>query len=423
MFAISSERLKDHRLFKEFTMHTLVYIRRNKVFDKVVLDYAQKNLPTKKLSTISEYFNGDHRIDMNLSKWDYCSETQAFVDENLDLSKIIFRDRVLRNTPFKDCLVLIRRAAGNLLEIFDKNSFDTLVTYPVDNYIMDIMIQLAEKKDIPCYGICSFFMSGYKRLTVYGEHSPHRIPEKSEVDHVLDKLKNNFRSHMAPSRSKALKAAIIRYIKYKARYPIFYLFVAKILGRKEYDFLATPYNTTVRKFMNFFVERHFTPMSKVDFTKKSILIPLHYFPEATIEYWSGCSGQIEFEDMLRCKIDELSADYDQIILKDHPATVFDNSSAFYKELKKNKKVILIDPFVATTTLLEHIDVVGCWTGTVGIEALVNGKSVELFTEAQYYRQAMKLHPEIIQQDGPLISISDPYVFIEEILKGSIKFEG
>ncbi|MBV1952750.1 MAG: hypothetical protein KUG64_11225 [Cycloclasticus sp.] len=403
-------------------MRTLVYIRRNKVFDKVVLDYAKKSLPTQSLVTISEYFNGDFRINMNDTRWDFCAETQSFVEQNLDLRNIIFRDRVLRNTPFKRCLVLIRRAVGNLLDVFRNNAFDAVVIYPVDNYIMDILIQVANKEAIPCHGVSSFFVSGYKRLTVYGEHNPHRIPEKTEVDGVLEKLQNNFRSHMAPNRMKALKAAVIRYVKYKARYLIFYLFAAKILKRSEYDFLATPYNTTVRQFMNFFVERHFTSIEDLNFAKKSILIPLHYFPEATVEYWSGNSNLVEFEDMLRCKVDELSKRYEQIILKEHPATVFDNSSAFYRNLKANPKVVLVDPFVATTSLLEHIDVVGCWTGTAGIEALVNGKKIELFCEKQYYRQAMDLHPEIIEREGELISITDPYVFVEEILKGSIPFE-
>ncbi|MDA7568196.1 hypothetical protein N8742_00665 [Emcibacteraceae bacterium] len=404
-------------------MHALVYIRRHKGFDNIVLDYARNNLKSTKISTISEYFNGNFRIDMNYPTWDYCSITQDFIEENLELDEIIFRDRVLRNTPFKECLVLIRRATGNIREIFKNNNFDVLVTYPVDNYIMDILMQVAKINNIPIKGICSFFVSGFKRLTIYGEHNPIRNPSKNEVDLVLDTLKNNFRSHMSPSRGKALKSAIIRYIKYKARYPIFYILGAKILGRKEYDLLATPYNTTVRNFYNFFVERHFTTPEKIDFEKKSILIPLHYFPEATIEYWSDNYHQIEFEDMLLCKIDELSERYDQIILKEHPATVFDNPNSFYKLLKNNKKVILIDPFVSTNELLDKIAVLGCWTGSAGIEALVNGKKVEFFVQEQYYYQALKLHPDIIQRDGKMISIKNPYLFIEEILKGSIPFEG
>jgi hypothetical protein len=401
-------------------MHALVYIRRSDSFNKSVLDYAEKYIQPTRLTTISEYFNGDIRIDMNTSHKDYSWVTQRFVEQELDLSKVIFRDRLLRNIPFSDALILIRRAAGNLLEIMDKNSFDALVTYPVDNYIMDIMIQIANKKAIPCYGVCNFFMPDYKRLTIYGEHTPFRSPEQSEVEGVLKILQGKFRSHMAPNRAKALKAAIVRYIRYKARYPLFHLLAHKIFKRNEYDLSCTPYITTVRSFLNFFVERHFTSVEAIDFNKKSILVPLHYFPEATIEYWCGKSTQIEFEDMLLCKIDELSERYEQIVLKEHPATLFDNSSSFYKRLKENRKVVLIDPFVSTNQLLDHIDVLGCWTGTAGIEALVNGKQVELFTEEQYYRQAMNLHPDIIQKDGKKISIRDPYTFVEEILKGCIQ---
>ena len=403
-------------------MHVLVYIRRSESFNKTVLDYAENHLDKTRITTISEYFNADIRIDMNLSNKDYSWKTQSFVENELVLSEVIFRDRLLRNIPFYNALILIRRATGRLLEIMGENSFDALVTYPVDNYIMDIMIKIARSKKIPCYGVSNFFMPSYKRLTVYGEHCPHRSPTKIEVESVIQQLQNNFRSHMAPNRINALKKAIIRYVKYKARYPIFYLLFYKAFKRKEYDLMVTPYITTVRNFFNFFVERNFTALNNIDFRKKSILVPLHYFPEATIEYWSGEETQVEFEDMLMCKIDELSERYEQIILKEHPASVFDNPNSFYKRLKRNHKVILIDPFISTNELLGYVGVLGCWTGTAGIEALVNGKCVELFTEDQYYKKAMSLHPDIVQTDGPIISINSPYIFIEEILKGCIPVE-
>lgn len=403
-------------------MRTLVYIRRSKQYNETVLNYAEKEIDTSHLTTVSEYSNGQLHIDMNSRQWDYCSKASDFMEQELDLGKIIFRDRLLRHTPYHKAVVLIRRAVGNCLELFEKQSFDALVTYPVDNYIMDVLIEVAKKNGVKCYGVCNFFISDYKRITLYGEHNPLRSPSEQEVEKVVSRIQNNFRSHMAPNRNKAIKAGIIRYLRYKLRYPLFYLFGYKLLGRNEYDLMCTPYITTVRKFFNFFVERHFVDIKKVDFSKKTILVPLHYFPEATIEYWCDNEYQVDFEDMLKCKIDDLSNRYDQIILKEHPATVFDNSSQFYKSLLKNEKVVLIDPFVSTNKLLEHVDVLGCWTGTAGIEALVNGKKVELFVEEQYYRQAMNRHPEIIQENGAATSITDPYPFIEEILKGCVKVE-
>ncbi|WP_262694124.1 capsular polysaccharide export protein, LipB/KpsS family [Kordiimonas aquimaris] len=403
-------------------MNTLVYIRRHKGFNASVLAFAKDCLGATSVTTVSEYFNGTDRIDMNASAWDYDADIQAYVDENFYLPNLIFRDRVLRNTPFKECLLLIRRATGNILSILKGSSFDALVTYPIDNYIMDILIQVAKKKGIPCYGVSSFFYAGYKRITVYGEHNRYRVPDEAEVDAVLHGLQHNFRSHMAPSRNKALKAAFVRYVKNKGRYPIFYLFAAKLLGRREYDFLATPYNTTVRRLANFFVERHFVGLEKINFSKSTIFVPMHYFPEATIEYWCGDPTKVEFEDMLRCKIDELSKRYDQIILKEHPATMFDNPSSFYKELISNPKVVLVDPFISTSLLLEYVDVVGCWTGTSGIEALVNGKSVELFVKEQYYMQALQHHPHIVEHSGEAIKVNDAKLFIAEILRGSIVVE-
>ncbi|GAA0353689.1 hypothetical protein GCM10009092_17570 [Bowmanella denitrificans] len=401
-------------------MPVLVYIRRSKEFDKAVLNFARHELNAEDILTISEYFNGDYRIDMNDSTLDDSPKAEAFIKTNLSLDKIIFRDRVLRNTPLKDCLILIRRATAGLLDIFEKNAFESLVIYPVDNYIMDIMVQVARSYGVKVYGVSNFFISNYKRITTYGEHNQIREPSPNEVGEVVETLKGRFRSHMAPKRSKALKAAIFRYFKYKARFLLFYLVGAKLLGRKEYDLLATPYNTSVREFLNFFVERHFKKLSEVEFLQNSIFIPLHYFPEATIEYWSNDTKMVEFEDMIRCKVAELSSRYDQIILKEHPATVYDNNNHFYTSLLKNPKVVFIDPFIATSEILTSANIIGCWTGTIGIEALVNGKQVEFFSEGQYYLNSKETHPEIYEVDGELVSIKEPHIFVREILKGSIK---
>lgn len=403
-------------------MHVLVYVRRSKAFDESVLGFANKQLKAERITTVSEYFNGNHRIDMNAKEWDSSAEVQSYIDEHLDLSSIIFRDRVLRNTSFKECCLLIRRATGNILSLFNNNHFDALVLYPVDNYLMDIMVQIAKKRDIDCFGVSNFFMAGYKRITVYGEHNHLREPGETEVELAVEKIRSNFRSHMAPKKGKALRAALLRYFKYKARYPLFYLLGAKVLGRKEYDCLATPYNTTVRKLSGFFVERFFTSVDKIDFNKDSILVPLHYFPEATIEYWDSDARKVEFEDMLLCKIDDLSNRYEQIILKEHPATVFDNPAAFYKKLLMNPKVVLVDPFVATTELLKSISVVGCWTGTTGVEALVNGKEVEFFSASQYYLDAMNMAPSNVDRDGLKVNVVEPKVLMKEILAGCIKVD-
>jgi len=403
-------------------MHTLVYIRRSQSFNNAVIHYAKEEIPSTRITTVSEYFNGDLRIDMNDKSNDYCWRAQQYLIDELNLPEIIFRDRLLRNTTHRDALVLVRRAVASVLNLLDNHVFDSLVTYPVDNYIMDILVQIAKKKNIPCYGVCNFFIGDYKRQTVFGEHNPHREVDSLEAGRVLDSLQNGFRSHMAPSRGKAFKAALVRYIRYKIRYPLFYLVGCKLFKRNEYDLMVTPHITTVRNAVNFFVERHFKPVSKIDFDKKSILVPLHYFPEATVEYWSGKLSQVEFEDMLLCEINQLSDRYEQIILKEHPAAVYDNPSAFYKRLLLNPKVVLVDPFVSTSELLEVVDVLGCWTGTAGIEALVNGKKVELFTNESYYRKALDLHAEAVEVHGKAIALKDPLIFVKEILKGCMPVE-
>src|SRR3989338_8997004 len=199
--------------------HTLIYVRRNKIFNDSIIRFSKEFIDSSKETYVSEYFGKDIHIDINDPSGDYCSATERYVEEFLDLENIVFRDRELRNMPFK---------------------------HAVDNYVQDILCQVARLNNIEIYGVSNFFIPGYKRITTYGEHNTLRTPSENEVDEVIFKLQDEFNSHIAISKSRAIVWAISRYFRNKARYFIFHIFIRLVLGRKEYDFLATPYVATTR---------------------------------------------------------------------------------------------------------------------------------------------------------------------------------
>src|SRR3990167_1161544 len=90
--------------------HTLIYVRRNKVFNDIVMRFSRDFIDSLKVTYVSEYFGKDVHIDINDPSGDYCTATEHYVEESLDLEKIVFRDRVLRNMPFKDAVILIKRS-------------------------------------------------------------------------------------------------------------------------------------------------------------------------------------------------------------------------------------------------------------------------------------------------------------------------
>src|SRR3989338_2067213 len=191
--------------------HTLIYVRRNKIFNDSIIRFSKEFIDSSKETYVSEYFGKDIHIDINDPSGDYCSATERYVEEFLDLEKIVFRDRVLRNMPFKHAVSLIKRGVYAARKILENKSYDVLVTYPVDNYVQDILCQVARLNNIEIYGVSNFFIPGYKRITTYGEHNTLRTPSENEVDEVIFKLQDGFRSHMAISKSRAIVWAISRY--------------------------------------------------------------------------------------------------------------------------------------------------------------------------------------------------------------------
>ena len=399
-------------------MTILVYLRRNKRFDDTVLQYAKLRHPDNELLLLSEYPGRQVVIDVNSARYDSCPVVLEFIVEHLDLGDIIFRDRVLRNLPLNESMVLIKRVVGNLLEKTKDANLTAVVGYPIDNYVTDIVASFAHRYlGIEYYGVCNFFVDGYKRITTYGEHKTMRSPSDEEASAVLMQLRGKFLSSMVPSRRTAFFNALVRYVKYKLRYLVFYIFGAKIAGRKEYDLLATPYNATVRSIGNFFLAGVFTPIDQISFKSSSVLVPLHYFPEATLEYWSEDLFSVEFPQVLLPKLKDLASRYEQVIVKEHPAMVFNNNRNFYREIKRIPGVVLIDPFTLTRDLLSNVQAVCCWTGSSGIEALVSGKSVE-FCSSNYYCSANE--ELFLKSEGqyvlPEIHAQD---FVKTILSGTI----
>ena len=397
----------------------LVYIRRNKEFNNNVIRFSKEFFSSESLKYISEYNTTDLYLNLNDDSGDYCPETQAFIEEQIDLGKVIFRDRVLRNMPVKNAIIQVKRAVYSVKKHLCDYNCDTLITYPVDNYVQDVLCQIANIYGIKIYGLSNFFISGYKRITTYGEHNVVREPSDEEVEQVVSQLSSGFRSHMAFSKRLAIRLAIMRYVRNKARFLIFHIIIRKLMGRREYDFLATPHVATVRDLSSFLSLLYFD--SKVKISGKSILIPLHYYPEATLEYWTNNVLCAEFENTLLTKISELSKMYNTIVVKEHPAMVFNNKLSFYKKLRAFKNVTLIDPFVSTSDLFDSVDTLCCWTGSAGIEFLINDKEV-LFCSDNYYIQASEeLSAKLEHSRNSTVSIDDKKLFIKQILSGTIQW--
>jgi len=392
----------------------LLFLRRNIIFNQMIQDYAAY-LGCEKFETISEYKNADIYIDLKLYNFsDISSEDWIIIQKNVDINEIILKDRLLRNIEFFDAKKLVYKATKFFINLFKTMRYKTLITYPVDNYITDSMVKIARYYNVEVKGISNFFIKGYKRVTVYGENTKVRDVSDDEVDNVLVLLQQQYKSYMALSFYNSLKSSFLYYFKYKIKYLHFYILYYKIFNKLEYDYRSTPYSATVNRIRDFFPFQYFTkelPTNK----DRTIYIPMHYHPEATIEHWSDNVNNVDYISALVEAVRYFSDKGWSIFLKEHPAMSFRQDISIYKELKKVHNVFILNPFVETANVMKVFDNFLVWTGSTGIEALLNDKVV-YFASSNYYFN--KKSDEKFEK-MTLPTNLDKKRFVENILKNTI----
>jgi len=355
----------------------------------MVIKYSKDILGINDFITISEYKNANLYIDIDkytisdLSSYDWKEIDNAF-----NINDIILKDRLLRNINYIEAKKLVLSVSKYFIELFKDKKYNKLITYPVDNYVTDIMCKMAYYYKIDVVGISNFFIQGYKRITVYGEYNNIREVLNSEVDDTYKLLKNQFKSYMSPSFKKALFNSIIFYFKHKIKIILFYFVYFKFLKKREYDYPSVIYGAAPSKLKWFFTFKYFTKNIKLT-NSKSIYIPMHYHPEATIEQWSDSLMNVDYitslVESVRYFVD-LGWD---VYLKEHPAMCFKQDITFYENLKAIPNVYIIDPFVETSKIMNKFEYFLIWTGSTGLEALINGKTVYFASSNYYYEKKTK----------------------------------
>ncbi len=366
------------------TKQYLVFIDRNiksswKFYEPLINQNNKKDL---NLITISEYRGSDFYIDLKGEDW--TKQGQEFWNfyRGLDLHEMIDRCRVLRALQTEFARELIRKAVSYFFNFFRKNKIDSIICFAVDRYSLDTMFRVAQYFSIEIIGIGGSFIKGTKRLTLYGERQYVHSVGDELVTSIFNSLKVTHPAVGRPSKFTAIYLYLKNSASIIVRYFLNYLIYHKIFGLINFDYLLvkTQLSTVSLRFNQgrFFDFKNINSES-VKLNSISVYIPLHYHPEATVDYWTDSPDKAYYLESLCEVISYYQEKGVSVFLKEHPAMYLVRSPNFYKTLKSYKNVSLIWPFVDTLDILKVIDKVVIWTGTSGIEAAVNGNEVYLYS--------------------------------------------
>ncbi len=400
---------------------SLLFIRNTKK-DYHVDTYFPKKLAEdlKKLKTISEYRNGDYYIDyfnVKLEALDY--EDWDIIEKIINFEEVILRCRGLRTKSFEDAKILVIKASKFFIDFFCTNSnIKNIYSTVVDSFIMDVMFRVAAFYDVNVISYVRFFVPGYFRVTRYGENLVVRKSQTQEVQNLVNKLKSDEKSFMAISLNKRIRIVVPQYFKNKFKYLFFYLILNKMFSRKEWRYQFSDYNRGVNNLFQLFAFKYFRKSSNIDFNSNSILIPLHYYPEATVDYWVKDRYYADYENTVFEVISYLSSLGYNIIVKEHPAFVFQRKMEFYSRVSSLSNVQFVNPYESTQQLLKKLEKVIVWTGSSGIEALVRGKEVYVVTENYYSDNLLPNYKELKNKNFQYPNINIMHL-IQRVLDGTI----
>ena len=341
--------------------------------------------------TISEY-KKDADITINFSNYkasDISTDDYDIIENTINIDNVIKRCRGLRAISLHEARVLVFKCSKYFINFYKSNpSLKVIIAGTVDNYVMDIMFQFAKFYSVNCVGITDFFLyPNYKLVTNYGEANDFHEPTNKEVESVLNQLLQKKESPLAISKLRAYKNAFKYLISYYYRYIFRYICRYKLAGNLGYEFRFAPFFKNFYKLNQLLLSnRYYDAFDKKTIAskrKKSVYIPLHWYPEATIDYWTDNSDKANYYESL---FKVISFFYDKgidVILKEHPAFFLCREIPTYRALKEFTNVTILDPFVKTQDLFDVIDNIVVWNGSTGVEALMLDKNIYCTTESYY----------------------------------------
>ena len=338
------------------------------------------------------------------------------------LEDIRLRCRFLRNQDRKIAYNLIGKYALGIQNVFERFKPDLVLAQIPDNYCMDIIQREAIARDIIVINMVGEFIKGFSRMTLRGEYIHTRESSDEEALRVLKFLLDK---NYVANYAKGLGESHKQHRKYLFRRKLIETFYYPIKKRIERDKYNYHYNTLMYKGIKISdvvgknIDALFCNIDDINIDKKCVYVPLHVTPEATVDYYGPdpqCALYADYMlDFLR------SSDSDiHFLVKEHPAMFGARDAKLYFALAQMPNVSLINPYVNSNFLLERVDYVLVFSGSVGVEALIRNKIVFTMIDNYYSDLSPNAH-KVDRMTKELLDTHyieyDNKVFMKSLLEG------
>lgn len=305
-----------------------------------------------------------------------------------EIHDIIIRCRLLRELPYLKARNTVKWLAHFVLLFLNEVRPSCLLSEVRDQFFHDILFRLSGKAGIKICSLVPSMLNGYCRITLNGLASRCRDSidpgEVSTISKML--ISDTYVPDYLPRRKSIQKLFYKNHALNVLR--LFYFSVARLHPRYRftYHYWSGQINL-VKNALNLL-----PIMPSIEYVRdigeiknkirKTIFVPLHFYPEATTDYWCDVSSSMLYPERLEYIINQLSPHFD-IVIKEHPSSIGNRKHAFY-QIFNSPGVWSAHPLSSTRNLLDHCDAVLIWSGSVGIEAIIKGKPIIYASNKPYY---------------------------------------
>ena len=375
-----------------------------------------------------------------ISEYKNCSDiwtSQYLYDKSLDLvsvcapgvcDDIIRRCRTLRIMDQSRARRIVQRTWAGITKLFEQNDINLVVTLSLDNYVIDIIMRVAELKNCPVYSFLGSFHPGYARFTLRGEYNRLRSEcGTDEVESLAQHLTDN--NFLPELEAKSIKSNLLEVLKFyyrRAAIERLYYPMMKALTKDPDNARFNMLNLKGHAITDYIKpgwEKRFEHFSDISIDKAAtVYMPLHFCPEATTDYYTDRSPKLGYMNYIVDVVTKSDPDI-LFLLKEHPSMYGKRLLKDYDRLQQLPNVRLLHPFDNSNEILRNVDTVAVDNGTVGVEAVARGKRV-ISLDRNYYSHIhknikMSEYISIEQLTEPLQDV-DVYQIAEQLLQGWIR---
>ena len=393
-------------------MKILCYVRPwNK---RQIISIVENAFPRAQVNYLGDFLNlgGENLQEKFYIKYEQLAKEIDFSKFNIShetVNEIILRCRLLRSLDRSTSYRMIAAMLLSVREVFESTKPDLFISLTVDSYVMHIMSHVSKERNITYFGFVPNFINGYFRLTEKGEYRRLSSPSFSDINKVYKNIVRKKQRSIflvdVNSQTDVAKVILKSTLKNALRSLYFSIVMLFTNDKLNYHYLVS------RKFLKINFNFNSMRTASTSVLKKTAIrkmyVPLQYFPEATVDYWTEDLKLIDYENLVLEMLVRLSKLQDSIIyVKEHPSMLGIRSESFYSEINLLPNVYMLPVTCTIYDIIDYVDSAIVWTGSAGFEAALYGKQVFHFGSPYYVPNDHKLFTYCQDIDALLEDISN-----------------